>query len=197
MCFLPGVLKTTVEKHMPPCFQLLVAQHLSPVPLVLEKTEVQTSKNPTLHSVQLRWAKNMAATGSTLPMTAMTDYMHRHYTSMKEVCQMGDILKHTKPSPCLTCTRVTDPQACENKRCARWRQWFMGRWALIYAYGQLYLHPLDPAASSGSIGMKAPAEDFQQTGADPCDSCICERDMCAAPCRTKRAWLREQEEENR
>ena len=31
-------------------------------------------------------------------------------------------------SPCLTCTRVEDPNKCENKTCKLWQNWFLGRW---------------------------------------------------------------------
>lgn len=33
-----------------------------------------------------------------------------------------------KTSPCAGCTRVPDPEDCENKRCAPWRQWYIERW---------------------------------------------------------------------
>lgn len=33
-----------------------------------------------------------------------------------------------KVSPCAGCTRVPDPEDCENKRCALWRQWYIERW---------------------------------------------------------------------
>ena len=39
-----------------------------------------------------------------------------------------------KTSPCRRCTRVTDPDNCENKRCGIWQRWFLGRWAWIHAY---------------------------------------------------------------
>lgn len=43
-----------------------------------------------------------------------------------------------KESPCKNCTRVANPEGCENKYCKPWRSWFMHRWALIYRYGQKY-----------------------------------------------------------
>lgn len=39
-------------------------------------------------------------------------------------------------SPCIRCTRVVDPDACENKNCKLWKTWFLRRWAAIYRYGQ-------------------------------------------------------------
>ena len=42
------------------------------------------------------------------------------------------------PSPCKECTRVANPDACENKNCKYWKAWFLRRWSGIYAYGQQY-----------------------------------------------------------
>ena len=42
-------------------------------------------------------------------------------------------------SPCKTCTRVCNPDGCENKNCKFWKAWFLGRWRNIYRYGQQYL----------------------------------------------------------
>lgn len=41
-------------------------------------------------------------------------------------------------SPCVGCTRVSNPSGCENKNCKVWKAWFLRRWAGIYAYGQKY-----------------------------------------------------------
>jgi hypothetical protein len=30
--------------------------------------------------------------------------------------------------PCLTCTRVADPEKCENINCKAWREWFLKKW---------------------------------------------------------------------
>ena len=43
-----------------------------------------------------------------------------------------------KESPCKGCTRVANPEGCENKYCKQWRAWFTHRWALIYRFGQKY-----------------------------------------------------------
>ena len=34
--------------------------------------------------------------------------------------------------PCLTCTRVKDPEDCENKTCPDWKAWFMNQWNMIH-----------------------------------------------------------------
>lgn len=39
-------------------------------------------------------------------------------------------------SPCEGCMRVANPDACENKNCKLWKNWFLRRWAGIYAYGR-------------------------------------------------------------
>ena len=41
-------------------------------------------------------------------------------------------------SPCVGCTRVIDPGACENKNCKVWKAWFLRRWAAIYGFGRLH-----------------------------------------------------------
>ena len=38
------------------------------------------------------------------------------------------------PSPCQYCTRVANPEGCENKRCNYWKKWFLRRWSLIHDY---------------------------------------------------------------
>lgn len=42
------------------------------------------------------------------------------------------------PSPCESCSRVLDPDGCENKNCKFWKAWFLRRWADIYHYGRLH-----------------------------------------------------------
>ena len=31
-------------------------------------------------------------------------------------------------NPCDKCTRVPDPDACDNKRCPDWQAWWIPRW---------------------------------------------------------------------
>lgn len=42
------------------------------------------------------------------------------------------------PSPCERCTRIADPENCENKNCKDWKAWFLRRWRAIHAFGQRY-----------------------------------------------------------
>ncbi len=41
-------------------------------------------------------------------------------------------------SPCLTCTRVKDPQNCENKLCRPWQVWYLKRWKGINGFYEKY-----------------------------------------------------------
>lgn len=42
-------------------------------------------------------------------------------------------------SPCLTCTRVKDPENCGNVNCKLWREWFIGKWDKINGYSEKHL----------------------------------------------------------
>ena len=33
-----------------------------------------------------------------------------------------------KESPCQSCLRVANPEACDNKDCKLWQRWFLSRW---------------------------------------------------------------------
>ena len=50
-----------------------------------------------------------------------------------------------KNYPCTGCTRVADPELCENKRCKVWQTWFMRSWHMA-------CQRLDPK----STGAKCP-----------------------------------------
>ena len=41
-------------------------------------------------------------------------------------------------SPCKGCTRVQNPEGCENKNCKVWKAWFLRRWGEIHRYGRLH-----------------------------------------------------------
>lgn len=75
-------------------------------------------------------------------------------------------------SPCSSCIRISDPDACEDKQCRPWRRWFLARWAEI--------HALAPAAP-----------EHRSAAEDPCAGCICAGDMCMVICPKKRQWLEE------
>lgn len=33
-----------------------------------------------------------------------------------------------KEKPCIGCSRVENPDRCDNKDCKRWQRWFIHRW---------------------------------------------------------------------
>lgn len=37
-------------------------------------------------------------------------------------------MEFVKGCPCADCTRVADPQACDNKNCRQWQKWFLPTW---------------------------------------------------------------------
>lgn len=56
-------------------------------------------------------------------MTAKTRKMRLH-----DLFYLARSNKTERKSPCLACTRVKDPEECENKQCKAWRDWFIRRW---------------------------------------------------------------------
>lgn len=73
--------------------------------------------------------------------------------------------------PCAGCTRVPDPEKCDNKDCKLWREWFLERWAQIHGYYR----------------QRVPMEQK-----DPCKSCQCPADMCFTKCAARIAWEEQQ-----
>lgn len=71
-------------------------------------------------------------------------------------------------SPCFTCTRVKNPQDCENKQCPPWRSWFLRRWE--------------------QLRQQFGAEKIPVPGEDPCGSCLCPKELCVVPCAKSLAW---------
>lgn len=95
------------------------------------------------------------------------------------------------PSPCLTCTRVADPRDCENKQCKIWQRWFVDRWELLRSGVRQQAEARTPEPAGVNVGgvryaMPHQVEDYLHK--DPCESCLCSKGLCAAPCRTKRSW---------
>ena len=94
-------------------------------------------------------------------------------------------------SPCFECTRVRDPQACENKICREWQGWFLGRWD---AMRENVRKQMD-ATTTCDIGIPlggeryAPPHRMQAYLADdPCDRCLCPKDLCHMPCPARMNW---------
>lgn len=38
------------------------------------------------------------------------------------------------PSPCLTCTRVKDPEKCRGLKCPIWQTWWKAKWDALCLY---------------------------------------------------------------
>ena len=93
-------------------------------------------------------------------------------------------------SPCLYCTRVMDPEDCENKSCKLWQKWFLRRWAVIRAYPRRMMDgPGQPVGVE--LGGKVYAHPVQvrdYLGKDPCEGCLCDGELCKTPCRARQRW---------
>lgn len=95
------------------------------------------------------------------------------------------------PSPCLTCTRVRDPGNCENKNCRVWQAWFLERWSLIHRYPRKAMEQAELKPVGVSVGgnvYAAPHQVEQYRKKDPCQDCLCPKDLCSKPCKLKKAW---------
>lgn len=99
--------------------------------------------------------------------------------------------KEKYPSPCLSCTLVADPRDCDNKNCQPWRKWFLHRWEQIHNYPRAHMEhaELKPVGVNvGGTHYAAPHQTRQYLNNDPCQACLCPKDLCSSPCRVKRAW---------
>lgn len=94
-------------------------------------------------------------------------------------------------SPCLYCSRVKDPENCENKNCKAWKKWFLSRWDLIRGYPRQAMDqiPLKPVGVSiGGHTYCHPNQRRAYIQTDPCNTCKCPRELCSMPCQIRRAW---------
>ena len=94
-------------------------------------------------------------------------------------------------SPCLTCTSVRDPGNCENKNCARWRNWFISRWDQLRTVPRMQMEQQEPKPDGiriGGVPYVLPHRVREYLGADPCEKCLCKNGLCTSPCPTRRAW---------
>ena len=94
-------------------------------------------------------------------------------------------------SPCLKCYRVEDPAACEDKNCRVWRKWFVEKWDGMRVAPRLEVERRPREAEGIVIGgvryaMPHRVRDYLEK--DPCQGCLCPRDLCVIPCRVKRDW---------
>ena len=105
----------------------------------------------------------------------------------------------TMMSPCFTCTRVKDPQNCENKACKEWQAWFIDRWETMRAniLAQLENSPLeDIGIPLGGQRYASPHRVREYRRQDPCQRCLGPKDLCRSLCPAKLAWSNAQWERN-
>ena len=94
-------------------------------------------------------------------------------------------------SPCMRCTKVQDPRQCENKDCRKWRQWFIEKWNAMRVTPRLDMEKRPRELEGVCIGgtyYAMPHRVNHYLTKDPCDGCLCPRDLCVLPCRIKRDW---------
>jgi hypothetical protein len=97
------------------------------------------------------------------------------------------------PSPCIVCNRVKDPENCENKQCRVWRDWFCTRWELIHRFPRVMMENAELTPVGVSVGGRvypAPHQVEEYRKKNPCDSCLCPKDLCKSPCALRRQWLK-------
>lgn len=95
-------------------------------------------------------------------------------------------------SPCVNCTRVACPRECENKNCRPWQEWFVGKWNNMRTEVRLDIERRPREQEGMCIGGRIyalPHRVDHYLHTDPCENCLCPRDLCVIPCRTKRDWL--------
>lgn len=93
--------------------------------------------------------------------------------------------------PCNRCERVDDPHLCENKDCRQWRRWFIEKWNAMRMTPRLDIEkrPREPEGECiGGAHYALPHRVDAYLKKDPCDGCLCPRDLCVLPCRVKRDW---------
>ena len=95
-------------------------------------------------------------------------------------------------SPCLECTRVRDPQNCENKLCKDWQAWFIDRWETMREHVREEMEQVTAVEIGVPLGgERYPHPDVMREylDHDPCDRCPCPKDVCHKPCPARIAWL--------
>lgn len=98
---------------------------------------------------------------------------------------------HCSVSPCLSCRRVKDPANCENKLCKPWRQWFLARWEMIHKFPREQMEQAELKPVGVNVGGRYYASPHQIEAyrkQDPCQACLCPKDLCTSPCRVRRIW---------
>lgn len=94
-------------------------------------------------------------------------------------------------SPCLTCCRVKNPAACENKNCKVWREWFCHSWEQTRCQPALQRELRCTGIGTVNIGgthyaLPHRVQEYLQN--DPCKNCPFPKELCNSPCPAKRSW---------
>ena len=100
-------------------------------------------------------------------------------------------------SPCLSCTRVKDPRLCENKECRVWRRWFVEKWDALRRAPRVQIEQLPKVMEGEVIGGQQyalPHRVRAYLDTDPCEKCVCPKDLCKPQCRINRDWLKARED---
>lgn len=96
-------------------------------------------------------------------------------------------------SPCMRCTRVPSPGDCENKGCRQWQQWYITKWENMRFSVRADMEKIKRAPEGVCIGgsyYSQPHRVRSYLQKDPCDGCLCPRDICTLPCAMKRNWIK-------
>ncbi len=100
-------------------------------------------------------------------------------------------------SPCLKCTRVANPRDCEDKDCKVWREWFTKQWDDMRVQTRLareHLPMEKEGVNIGGVTYALPHRVHSYLDNDPCQTCLCPKDLCRLPCRAKRGWTKARED---
>lgn len=100
-------------------------------------------------------------------------------------------------NPCLSCTLVADPESCQNKNCAPWRQWFISRWDQMRQVHRQEMETLELKPIGVNIGGNYYMASHQRLAylrKNPCNDCLCPKDLCVTPCQLRRTWDAAREE---
>jgi len=93
--------------------------------------------------------------------------------------------------PCISCTRVLDPENCENKNCRVWQRWYVETWDAMRREPRLQREQQPKETEGmviGGVRYALPHRVHDYLRNDPCQGCLCPRDLCVIPCRIKRDW---------
>lgn len=100
-------------------------------------------------------------------------------------------------SPCLECSRVRDPQACENKLCKDWQAWFIDCWEAMRRNVRAQMEESTTQDIGIPLGGQRYAHPHRMQDylrEDPCNRCLCPKDVCHSPCPARTAWAEKQNE---